>query len=247
MKLTQYTRPCAVCGTRFDIKIKRNGRPSTRKTCSKECSVARRVAPNPWKQEEVDWLLENIQSRPLSQFLRAFNAWAAMNGYKTRTKNSLDKKIRALGYSTRPIIEYYTPMRLSQMLNIPRDTIHGWKKLKEHPLETYQHDHKYKAFNYITGKQFKDFARHHPECLGGADEIGLQILLEDSLWAKEILRAYPKRPAKMFPSMRVRCIDTGKIYPSLGAAARDIHVVRQSVARAVHNGSKVCGLRFEAV
>lgn len=247
MKGSKYTRICTTCGAVFDIKVLRNGRASTRKTCSQKCSVANRKKVEPWSEAELDWLFNHIETLPLPRIVRAFAVWGRVNGYPVRTTYAIDHKIRRLGYSTRPEFEFYTFQRLAEMLKIPRDTIAGWKRLVRDPLETYQHDHKRLAFNYVTIKQLQEFARNHPECFGGADEIGLQVLLEDSVWARQILRLHPKRPKPHFQPKRVRCIDTGKVYASLGAAARDIHVVRQGIARAVYQGQRANGLRFELI
>lgn len=184
---------------------------------------------------------------PLARLARSFNLWARVNGLPDRSKHAVDKKLRTLGYSNRPTVEFYTFVKLSQMLGLPRDTIAGWKRLKEHPLETYRRDNKKQAFNYVTTKMFKDFARHHPSRLGGANEVGLQMLLEDSKWAKEILRAYPRRPDPLWKKRRVRCIETGRIYESMGAAGRDVFVVRQCIARAIDKGHKAAGYTFEEI
>jgi hypothetical protein len=242
---SKYVRTCKICGTAFDIKIMRNGRPSTRKTCSQSCANKPRTPVRLWTQEETDWLIDHVNTMPLSRLARSFNLWARVNRLPDRSKNAIDKKLRTFGYSNRPTVEFYTFMKLSQMLGLSRDTVAGWKRLKDNPIETYRRDNKKQTFNYVTTKMFKDFARNHPSRLGGANEVGLQMLLEDSRWAKEILRAYPKRPDRQWPEHRVRCIETGRIYPSLGAAARDVFVVRQCIARSVKHGYKANGYTFE--
>lgn len=247
MKGSKYTRKCSICGTVFDIKIMRNGRPSTRKTCSRECSFKFKPSVTPWTKEETDALLDLVQSLPLKRLVRAHNMWARMNGYKDRTLVSIDKKIRSLGYSTRSEISYYSFNKVAQVLKVPRNTVAGWKKLTVDPLETYQHDGKKFAFNYVTKKELLKFAKRRPECLGGVDQVGLGLLLEDADLAREILRKYPKRPKRQFKEKRVRCIETGKIYSSLGEAARDMHVVRQGISRAIKVGHRANGYHFEEI
>lgn len=247
MKGSKYTRICSICGAAFDIKIMRNGRPSTRKTCSRECSFKFKPAVRRWEQDEIDMLLELVQSLPLKRLVRAFNIWARTHGYKDRTLQSIDKKIRKFGYSTKPEISYYSFNKVAQILKIPRNTVAGWKKLTVDPLETYQHDGKKFAFNYVTKKELLKFAKRRPECLGGVDQVGLGLLLEDADLAREILRQYPRRPERQYKEKRVRCIETGKIYGSIGEAARDVYVARQGVSRAIHAGHKANGYRFEQI
>jgi hypothetical protein len=247
VKGSRYSRTCAYCGTEFDIKITRNGRPSKRRYCSKECSVHYKPKNYPWTEPETEKLLELVQSYPLCRLVRIYNLWARTHGQRERTKIGIHKKIRRMGYSTRVNAEYYTLTYLSQMLGIPKDTISGWKSLKTNPLQTYQHDRKRLAANYVSSEHFKEFAKHHPKCLGGAKEVGLQLLLEDSVWAREILREYPKRNPVGWAPLRVRCIETGKIYKSLAAAGRDVYVARQGIKRSITDGHKAGGFHFELV
>lgn len=247
MKGSKYSRTCSICGTEFDIKMMRNGRPSTRKTCSRECSFKFRPSTRPWTQEETDQLLDLVQSLPLKRLVRAFNMWARMRKIPERTAGSIDKRIRKLGYSTRPEIEYYSFSKVAQILKVPRNTVAGWKKLTVDPLETYQHDGKKFAFNYVTKKELLRFAKKRPECFGGVDQVGLGLLLEDADLAREILRQYPKRPKRKFAEKRVRCIETGRIYGSLGEAARDVFVSRQGISRAIRVGHRANGYHFEKI
>lgn len=247
MKGSKYTRTCSICGAEFDIKMMRNGRPSTRKTCSAECSYKFKPAVRLWAKEEVDELLDLVQSLPLKRLVRAFNIWARTHGYKDRTAQSIDKKIRSLGYSTKAEIVYYSFSKVAQILKVPRNTVAGWKKLTVDPLETYQHDGKKFAFNYVTKKELLKFAQKRPECLGGVDQVGLGLLLEDADLAREILRKHPRRPERQYKQKRVRCVETGKIYASLGEAARDVYVTRQGVSRAIKDGHRANGYHFERI
>lgn len=245
MRGSKYQRTCSVCGASFDIKIKRSGRPSTRKTCSQKCSVANRPVKTEWNEADHEFLSRHIESLPIQRLVRAFNIWAVTNNRPQRTKIAIEHKIRRLGFSTKPQIEYFTFRYLSELLGIPACTVAGWKELVDNPLQTYQHDGKKKAFNYVYLDDFKRFAKNHPECLGGVNEVGLQLLLEDSKIAKEILKEYPKRNSALNRPTRVRCIETRKIYPSLSAAARDVYVVRQVISRAIQKGHAANGFHFE--
>ena len=136
MKGSKYTRKCSICGTVFDIKIMRNGRPSTRKTCSRECSFKFKPSVTPWTKEETDALLDLVQSLPLKRLVRAHNMWARMNGYKDRTLVSIDKKIRSLGYSTRSEISYYSFKKEALAPEVLHNNIAAGKKDKVNPPKT---------------------------------------------------------------------------------------------------------------
>lgn len=247
MQGSKYQRICTVCGGIFDIKIMRNGRPSLRKTCSKQCSVSNRSKSALWSDSEIEFLTKYAESAPFHRLVRAYKIWATQHNYPFRSNNSIGHKLRRLGYRTKPQIEYFTFQRLSEILGISKWTIAGWKRLTKKPLQTYQHNGKRFAFNYVSRLDFIRFAQCHPECLGGVNETGLQIMLEDSRKAKDILRQYPKRRDPLIKAKRVRCIETGKIYKSLGAAARDVHVVRQGISRAIRCGHAANGFHFELI
>eukprot|EP00808_Paulinella_micropora_P002543 g78978.t1 len=42
----------------------------------------------------------------------------------------------------------------------------------------------------------------------------------------------------------VRCLETGQVYPSISCAARSVHVVQQTLSKAVRKGGRAAGFRW---
>jgi hypothetical protein len=88
-------------------------------------------------------------------------------------------------------------------------------------------------------------ARTMPRVLGGFSSDALFALLEDRDLADAVAAAHP-RP---MGDWRVRCVETGQIWPSCGAAARELHVTQAAVSLAIRQGRQLTalGMTFEAL
>ena len=84
-----------------------------------------------------------------------------------------------------------------------------------------------------------------PRVLGGFSSDSLFALLEDRDLADAVAAAYP-RP---MGDWRVRCVETGQIWPSCGAAARELHVSQAAVSLAIRQRRQLTalGMTFEAL
>lgn len=178
--------------------------------------------------------------------VRAYNVVARQKNWTPRSLNSIRHKLTRLGISSNVLCGYYTLSKVASLLNVSRYTVQGWTQLKKNPLATYRKQG-FKTFKYVTPLMFKKFAQMQKVKLGGLDRVGLLILTEDPDLVDEILHAYPRRIDCRFPRKRVRCIETGKIYSSMTAAARDVHVVRQGISRAIEQGHRAAGYHFEVI
>jgi hypothetical protein len=84
-----------------------------------------------------------------------------------------------------------------------------------------------------------------PRVLGGFSADVLFALLEDRDLAESVAAAHP-RP---MGDWRVRCIETGQIFSSCGAAARELHVTQACISLAIRQARPVAalGMTFEAL
>lgn len=242
---SKYTRTCVKCKKEFDVKVLRNGRPSKRKTCSHACHHSIKAPRTPeWTKKEIEYLDQLAQAMPIVSVYRTYNRWAADNGFKTRTLSAIEHKVYRQCGSTKPILNYFLFTEIAQLLDIPYCTVAGWKCLKTKPLDVYQR-HKKKGHNYVSRKNFRQFALNHPEKLGGTNRRGLLVLLEDEQLVDDILKAHPKRNTPVHPPKRVLCIETNKIYPSICEASRANFVARPTMTRAIKHGWRTNGYHFE--
>lgn len=246
MRNSKYTRVCKICGQVFDIKIKRNGRPSIRKTCSTKCANTIRVTPVRWSQDEIDYLESIANTMPIARIVKAFNFKGQINNWPTRSIHSISHKLRDLGLDGKIQSNFYKVNQVADLLNTSYETVRNWIDFKVDPLNIYRKPG-YKTTRYTNSQMFRRFARSHPSKLGGLDRIGLLILLEDEKLVNEILSKYPTRNSSLFPSKRVICVETKKIYQSQGAAARAFSVPHQCIQRSIKTGCATKGHHFELV
>jgi len=244
---SKYIRTCIRCKKEFDVKVMRNGKPSIRKTCSKQCHYAIRPhKKSDWTKFEIDYLEELAQSMPIMSIFRTYNHWARQNNFPSRTFSSIQHKVYRVTGSTKPYVNFFMFQDIATLLGVSARTVAFWKKLKTNPLNTYQR-HKNGGHNYVSRKNFKKFALDHPEKLGGTNRRGLLMILEDEKLVDDILKAFPKRNTQRLPSARIRCVETNKIYKSLGEASRAYFVSRQTLTRAIQKGWRANGHHFERV
>jgi len=244
---SKYSRTCIKCKKEFDVKILKDGKPSKRKTCSQECQrkTSGYTASN-WTPLEFEFLEQLSQTLPIMCLVKAYNTWASNNNYPRRSVTAIRHKLRKEFGTTKPTLNWFSFSEIASLLGFKVSRIESWKKLSNYPLQSYQRL-KCNSVNYVNRKQFKEFAMHHPEKIGGADWYGLLIILEDERMVDEILKTYRTPYISQIKSKKVRCIETNKIYPSLSAASRAFFVTRQSITRAIERGWSANEHHFEYV
>jgi hypothetical protein len=97
----------------------------------------------------------------------------------------------------------------------------------------------------VSRQNWRRLARERPQALGGFDADRLFALLEDRELAEEVANRYP-RPRG---DWRVRCVETGQIWPSAVSAARELHVSQAAITLAMRQARpvRVLAMTFEAL
>lgn len=222
------------------------GRPSPRKTCGDACQrrlhVQRRAT---WSDEEVGIIHELISTMPPHQFVNTYLIMASTRGLPKRSDTAVRLKAYELGYSLEPEIEYMSMQKIASLLGVSRDAVDNWRALG---LETYRKSNKPGSRHYVCRRSFRRFARLRPEVLGGTNRFGLFCLLEDEKWVDKILTQYPDRWYGCGKgAQRVKCIETGKVFNSMGEAGKSVYVTRSGIFKAVKYGIKAAGFHWVAV
>jgi len=246
VKGSKYFRECIVCGTKFKIPIMTQGRQSPRKTCGNTCQrrlhVQRRAT---WSDEEVGIIHELISTMPPNQFINTYLIMASTRGLPKRSDTAIRLKAYELGYSLEPEIEYLSMQKIANLLGVSRDAVDNWRQLG---LETYRKSNKLGSRHYVCRRSFRRFARKRPEVLGGTNRFGLFCLLEDEKWVDKILSQYPDRWYGCGKgAQRVKCVETGKVFNSMGEAGKSVYVTRSGIFKAVKFGIKAAGFHWVAV
>jgi hypothetical protein len=83
---------------------------------------------------------------------------------------------------------------------------------------------------------------------GGLENSRLVMLFSDEHLADQILTLHPNRPTGLEATARaVRCLDDGRVWPSIQAAAREVYVSHGALWNGLRERRPVAGLRFEEV
>ena len=239
------TRSCIICGQSFAIATISKGRNSARRTCSQECrgklyAQTRRI----WTDEEVAILKDHAESMPCDNLIRIFNTQNKLAGRPKRTAISIRSKLEKLGYSLEPKYRYLSASALARVLGISGDAVRYWLQLG---LKGVRNRDVPRSPVYITAVELRKFARKNPRFFGGISRIDLYLALEDEDLVDQILAQYPKRNSCIQKPVRVKCVETGRIYNSQSDAARAIYVNRSIVFRAIKYGHRAAGYHFIAL
>lgn len=113
-------------------------------------------------------------------------------------------------------------------------------------MKTSRHSKKQRSRHYISISDLRKFARQYPYEFGGVDSTELFFLIEDQELVDQIKENYPQR-IKLAGPMRVRCIETGQVFPSQAQAAKHFHLYRSSLYKAIKYKKAVAGYHFEPV
>lgn len=101
------------------------------------------------------------------------------------------------------------------------------------------------TYRYFDREGWRRLAREYPRLLGGFPVERLYALLEDRELAEQIAGTYRTQVG----DFRIRCLETGRVWPNACAAARDLHISRAAISLAIRQRRSVTtlGLTFEAL
>ena len=193
-----------------------------------------------WTPAEINYLHELAGDMSRHQLVIAYNEWAAANGYQQRTPKSIYVKAAKLGISLTAIGEVLTTGGIAKTLCINDTTVQGWMvRYPDLPRK------RYGTRYYIRRTSLLTWAKQHPHLFGGLQRSALVQLLNSEQFADYITEHYPSRPVGLEKTaIRIKCIDTGRIYPSISAAARDAFVTYQALSKGITEDRPVCGRHY---
>jgi hypothetical protein len=192
-----------------------------------------------WSYAEDMFLLGLAGDLPMPLLRMAWKAEAAKRGWKDRNAHALRSQIYRLGLATTPVGKWLT---VSGMLGlgIHRKTISDWltRGLIPSRLSTGRN------MRYFKRSEVVAFAKREPWRFGGCNADDLFCVLENRELAEWIAAEYPFRQGVRTP---VRCLDTGRVWPSAAAAAAAVFCTQQAINDGIRAGRKVVGMRWERV
>ena len=208
--------------------------------------VALVSAMNPprWTREEAEYLDSLAGDYPIKEVVNRYRRRAGQAGWPERSANAIHLKMVRMGYHQRVRAgEWVTTGGAALLLGCSGARVEAWLRRKQNReiLRPVWRG----PFRYISRASWRRLARERPEALGGFDADRLFQLLEDRELAEQVANRYP-RPRG---DWRVRCVETGEIWPSAVKAAEDLHVSQTTITLAIRKQRPVAvlGLRFEAL
>jgi hypothetical protein len=169
---------------------------------------------------------------------------ATHEGWPPRTDKAIVMRMRRSRQLCRARTgEWTTTYGAGELLGCPGTRVDAW--LRRKAVAKILDPQWTGGTRYINRRSWRRLARVMPRVLGGFSSDALFSLLEDRDLADAIAAAHP-RP---MGDWRVRCIETGQIWPSCGAAARELHVSQAAVSLAIRQGRQLTalGMTFEAL
>jgi len=194
----------------------------------------------PWTAEEDERLREMIGDLPRQLVWAEFRADARRHGWPMRTKKAIDIRAGKLGLTFRCTGMYLTPTDVGEILGIAASIPMRW-------LQRYD-DLPRRRFGkkwYVRRDELRRWASNpaHQRVFGGIDVDRLAMLVEDRDLAKLILQRHPTRGTHR----PVRCVETGRRYASISAAARANYLTFSAIWHALNEKRRAGGWTWEAM
>ena len=202
------------------------------------------TTPPRWTQPELEWLEQLAGDVPFPTLLRSMHYKATAEGWPRRTDKAIVMRMRRSRQFCRARTgEWTTTYGAGEILGCPGTRVEAW--LRRKPIARILDPQTTGGTRYINRRSWRRLAKQMPRVLGGFSSDALFLLLEDRDLADAIAEQHP-RP---MGDWRVRCVETGVVFSSCGAAARELHVTQACISLAIRQARPVAalGMTFEAL
>lgn len=169
------------------------------------------AARKKYSQEEKQWLSERFGYMCLDNLLREHNQDGR---FPLRNKADIRAIAYAMGETTIATLDDFSGQFLRATLKITDYTLLNWIKEGLKCTQALIGNRRY-SFKL---KDVKAFAKKRPDLLAGCDRAGLKWLLGEEL---ESLIPVGRKRDRVVP-VKVKNLNTNKVYPSLANAAKDL-------------------------
>ena len=200
--------------------------------------------PPRWTAAENEYLERLVGDVPFPVLVRRMKIAATANGWPDRSDKAISQRIRRTGQASGARHgDWTTTGGVGEILGCPGTRVEAWLRRKcVRDLLAVRHVGKRR---YIERRGWRRLAKQMPRILGGFSADVLFLLLEDRELADAVAAAHP-RP---IGDWRVRCVETGQVFASAGAAAIEHHMSQSAISMAIRRRRPVptLGLTFEAL
>jgi len=199
---------------------------------------------HPWTDPELTMIERLAGEIPFPELVAQFQAYGRQQGWPPRTHKAIHQRLFRSGLFTYPSLgRTLTTGGVAQILGCHQSRVDSW--LRRRGVAEILHPRGSGRIRYFSRAGWRRLAEQRPEILGGFSADALERLLEDRALAQRVAAAYPAPPGLR----GVRCVETGRIWPSQQAAAQELFVTQQAISVSIRQRRSVpsLGLRFEAL
>jgi hypothetical protein len=186
-----------------------------------------------WSSEELDILSLLAGDVPWPALPQTYWNTVRQHGYPKRTGTALRRKCNDLGLSRAAIGRWVNAGLICQLMGISYEAVQTLMRSGLLPGTRFgdTRGHRY----YFKRCDLRRLAGTHAYLFGGLDCAALTQLFDDPKLAKQVAELGLPRLQQRRP---VLCVETGKVYPSLSAAARAVFVTPKCISCALDKPDK---------
>lgn len=233
---------CAYCSNPFDQAAGSRKRICCSRACAAQYSHKARGG-NPWTAEEVEWLERRVGAVPFYELVKKYHSYCRRNGLPSRTDLAVQLKIKRIvkaeKVTRKCVYDNWTVKELAMQLGISEDRVRRWCS-RGLPRRTASGS----RLSAIRRSDLKQWMLDNPERCSDIEAYLLEAVLDD---AKAVAQIKETPPALTGFPKAVYCLDTGKTYPSVRAAARDVFISRHALQGSLRRGGRSAGYRWRWV
>lgn len=230
---------CSFCGNPFEATTKRL---CCTRSCSAKLSMAKK-GKAAWSNEEIEYLVDNLGSKPFPILIKSFKKWASKQGYLERTTTAIEVQIHRMT-SNSPLSrkcteDNFTVYELARGLGVPMDRVRIFVrngKLKPRKVARNQ--------NAVKRKDAIALVLNNPSHFANCDRDNLFWLLEDE---KLVEKVKSVEPSTRGFKRAVRCYapDGIRVYSGVKEAARANFISHHCISEAIARNGKSAGMKWE--
>ena len=186
-----------------------------------------------WSTEELSILELLAGDVPWPALPQIYCNTVAQHGYPKRTATALRRKCCDLGLQRAAIGRWVNAGLICKLMGISYEAVQTLMRNGLLPGTRFggTRGHRY----YFKRTDLRRLATTHPHLFGGLDCAALTQLFDEPRLAKRVAELGLPRLQQSRP---VLCAETGKVYPSLSAAARAVYVTPKCIYDALDHPTK---------
>lgn len=186
-----------------------------------------------WSANELDTLTLLAGDVPWPALPQTYYNTVRQHGYTRRTATALRRKCNDLGLQRAAVGRWVNAGLICQLMQLSYEAVQTLMRNGLLPGTRFggTRGHRY----YFKRTDLRRLAATHPHLFGGLGCAALTQLFDDPKLAKRVAELQLPRLQQRRP---VLCVETGKVYPSLSAAARAVYVTPKCISTALDDPTK---------